>query len=117
MKTTTTPSAMNQVANTEKKARKQRSVKSEERREQPTTEQTAEVQPTAQSSKLLVFKRSKNDRFYVYLLGVQPEDNIGCNCKSAKSAMRFMLWKKRELGAAISQKHFNELRRLAASES
>lgn len=78
---------------------------------QPQAEAAAAEQP-----KLLVYKRSRNGGFYVYLLGVMPEDNIGCNCRSAKKAIRYMLWKKRELGASISEKHFTELRQLAAAE-
>lgn len=82
-----------------------------EQQPQPQTEATA-----SKPAKLLVFKRSRNNGFYVYLLGVMPDQNIGCNCRTAKSAMRFMLWKKRELGASISESHFSELKQLAAAE-
>ena len=82
-----------------------------EQQPQPQTEATA-----SKPNKLLVFKRSRNNGFYVYLLGVMPEENIGCNCRTAQSAMRFMLWKKRELGASISEQHFNELKQLTAAE-
>lgn len=84
--------------------------------EQPAAEAQPEAATPASPSKLLVFKRSRNNGFYVYLLGVMPDDNIGCNCRTAKSAMRFMLWKKRELGASISQSHFAALKQLAAAE-
>lgn len=109
----TSASSANKADNTTAKTRKPRKKSTE----QP----AAEVQPEAAapanpSSKLLVFKRSRNDGFYVYLLGVMPDDNIGCNCRTAKSAMRFMLWKKRELGASISQPHFAALKQIAAAE-
>lgn len=118
MKTSTTTTSANQVANTTAKARKPRTKKTAA---QPVAEapapadQAAEAAP-AEKAKVLVFKRSRNNGFYVYLLGVMPEQNIGCNCRTAKSAMRFMLWKKRELGASISESHFTELRQLAAAE-
>ena len=79
-------------------------------------QQTQPEAAATEKNRLLVFKRSRNNGFYVYLLGVMPEENIGCNCRTAQSAMRFMLWKKRELGASISEQHFNELKQLAAAE-
>ena len=63
----------------------------------PEQKPEATTEATAEKSKLLVFKRSRNNGFYVYLLGVMPDENIGCNCRTPQSAMRFMLWKKREL--------------------
>lgn len=118
MKTSTTTSAANQVANTTAKARKSRTKRTAAQPEAQApapVEQAAEAAP-AEKAKVLVFKRSRNNGFYVYLLGVMPEQNIGCNCRTAKSAMRFMLWKKRELGASISESHFTELKQLAAAE-
>lgn len=120
MKATTTTSAATANATTTAKTKKRSSrkaAKSEattaatEQQPQPRSEATA-----SKPSKLLVFKRSRNNGFYVYLLGVMPDENIGCNCRTAQSAMRFMLWKKRELGASISEQHFNELKQLAAAE-
>lgn len=108
----TSASSANKADNTTANARKPR--------KKATVQPAAEVQPEAAAhaspSKLLVFKRSRNNGFYVYLLGVMPDDNIGCNCRTAKSAIRFMLWKKRELGASISQSHFAALKQLAAAE-
>lgn len=122
MKTTTTTSAATANAATTAKTKKRSSKKAA--KSEATTAAAPEQQPQPQAeatatkpNKLLVFKRSRNNGFYVYLLGVMPDENIGCNCRTAQSAMRFMLWKKRELGASISEQHFNELKQLAAAES
>lgn len=121
MKATTTTSAATANATTTAKTKKRSSRKAA--KSEATAAATTEQQPQPQAeatapkpAKLLVFKRSRNNGFYVYLLGVMPDENIGCNCRTAQSAMRFMLWKKRELGASISEQHFNELKQLAAAE-
>lgn len=121
MKATTTTSAATANATTTAKTKKRSSKKAA--KSEATTAAAPEQQPQPQAeaaaskpAKLLVFKRSRNNGFYVYLLGVMPDENIGCNCRTAQSAMRFMLWKKRELGASISEQHFNELKQLAAAE-
>ena len=119
MEATTTTTATKQVANTTSKARKPRTKKTAEATvaQAPAAEvQTEAPAAPAERTKVLVFKRSRNNGFYVYLLGVMPDQNIGCNCRTARSAMRFMLWKKRELGASISESHFAELKQLAAAE-
>ena len=120
MKATTTTSAATANATTTSKTKKRSSKKAA--KSEATTAAAPEQQPQPQAeataskpSKHLVFKRSRNNGFYVYLLGVMPDENIGCNCRTAQSAMRFMLWKKRELGASISEQHFNELKQLAAA--
>ena len=121
MKATTTTSAATANATTTAKTKKRSSKKAA--KSEATTAAAPEQQPQPQAeataskpNKLLVFKRSRNNGFYVYLLGVMPDENIGCNCRTAQSAMRFMLWKKRELGASISEQHFNELKQLTAAE-
>lgn len=121
MKATTTTSAATANTTTTAKTKKRSSKKAA--KSEATTAAAPEQQPQPQAeataskpNKLLVFKRSRNNGFYVYLLGVMPDENIGCNCRTAQSAMRFMLWKKRELGASISEQHFNELKQLAAAE-
>ena len=110
MKATTTTSAATANATTTSKTKKRSSKKAA--KSEATTAAAPEQQPQPQAeataskpSKHLVFKRSRNNGFYVYLLGVMPDEN-----------MRFMLWKKRELGASISEQHFNELKQLAAAE-
>lgn len=121
MKATTTTSAATANATTTAKTKKRSSKKAAKSEATTATAPEQQPQPRAEATaskpnKLLVFKRSRNNGFYVYLLGVMPDENIGCNCRTAQSAMRFMLWKKRELGASISEQHFNELKQLAAAE-
>ena len=47
-----------------------------------------ETTPTV-TPKLFVAQRKFN-RWYVYFKGVAPKDNVGCGCKTAKSAIRYM---------------------------
>ena len=118
MKTSASNNAATANATTTAKTKK-RSRKAAAKPEATAAAPEQPPQPEAaatEKNRLLVFKRSRNNGFYVYLLGVMPEENIGCNCRTAQSAMRFMLWKKRELGASISEQHFNELKQLAAAE-
>lgn len=121
MKATATTSAATANATTTAKTKKRSSRKAAKSEAKAAAAPEQQPQPQAEATaskpnKLLVFKRSRNNGFYVYLLGVMPDENIGCNCRTAQSAMRFMLWKKRELGASISEQHFNELKQLAAAE-
>lgn len=118
MKNSATNNAATANATTTAKTKK-RSRKAAAKPEATAAAPEQRPQPEAaatEKNRLLVFKRSRNNGFYVYLLGVMPEKNIGCNCRTPQSAMRFMLWKKRELGASISEQHFNELKQLAAAE-
>lgn len=69
----------------------------------PTVETTAPVTP-----KLIVAQRKFN-RWYVYFKGVAPKDNVGCGCKTAKSAMRYMHLLKARYGATISQNIYERL--------
>ncbi|MCM1296746.1 MAG: hypothetical protein NC311_14505 [Muribaculaceae bacterium] len=69
----------------------------------PVAEQTPAI-----TSKLIVAKRSFN-RWYVYFQGVAPKDNVGCGCKTAKSAMRYMHLLKARYGATISQNIYERL--------
>lgn len=43
----------------------------------------------ATSRKLIVAIR-KFDRWFVYFKGVAPKDNVGCGCKTARCALRYM---------------------------
>lgn len=58
--------------------------------------------------KLIVAQRKFN-RWYVYFKGVAPKDNVGCGCKTAKSAMRYMHLLKARYGATISQNIYERL--------
>ena len=70
----------------------------------------------AASPKLIVAQR-KFDRWYVYFKGVAPKDNVGCGCKTAKSAMRYMHLLKARYGAVISQNVYERLQFEAAKEA
>lgn len=58
--------------------------------------------------KLIVAQRKFN-RWYVYFKGVAPKDNVGCGCKTAKSAMRYMHLLKARYGATISLNIYERL--------
>ncbi len=45
-----------------------------------------------------------------------PKDNVGCGCKTAKSAMRYMHLLKARYGATISQNIYERLQFEAARE-
>ncbi len=67
-----------------------------------------ETAPAPTTPKLIVAQR-KFDRWYVYFKGVAPKDNVGCGCKTAKSAMRYMHLLKARYGATISQNIYERL--------
>lgn len=69
----------------------------------PAVETTPTVTP-----KLIVAARKFN-RWYVYFKGVAPKDNVGCGCKTAKSAIRYMHLLKARYGATISQNIYERL--------
>lgn len=77
----------------------------------PTVETTPAITP-----KLIVAQRKFN-RWYVYFKGVAPKDNVGCGCKTAKSAMRYMHLLKARYGATISQNIYERLQFEAAREA
>ena len=76
----------------------------------PVVETTPTITP-----KLIVAARKFN-RWYVYFKGVAPKDNVGCGCKTAKSAMRYMHLLKARYGATISQNIYERLQFEAARE-
>ncbi|MGM9863461.1 MAG: hypothetical protein ACI305_04275 [Lepagella sp.] len=66
-----------------------------------------DTNPTV-TPKLIVAQRKFN-RWYVYFQGVAPKNNVGCGCKTAKSAIRYMFLLKSRYGAAISQNIYDRL--------
>ena len=66
--------------------------------------------------KLIVAQRKFN-RWYVYFKGVAPKENVGCGCKTARSAMRYMHLLKARYGATISQNIYDRLQFEAAREA
>ncbi len=65
----------------------------------------------------LIVAQHKFNRWYVYFKGVAPKDNVGCGCKTAKSAMRYMHLLKARYGATISQNIYERLQFEAAREA
>lgn len=80
-----------------------------------TTAPTAQ-QPRPKGANLIVAQRKFN-RWYVYFKGVAPKDNVGCGCKTAKSAMRYMHLLKARYGAVISRNIYERLQFEAQRES
>lgn len=74
---------------------------------QPTT--TAPETTQTPANKLIVAKQTTNGRWYVYFQGIPPKDNVGCSCKTAQSAIRYMYLLKKRHGAVISQKCYERL--------
>ncbi len=79
------------------------------------TAQTINVAQT--SSPKLIVAQFKFNRWYVYFQGVKPSENVGCGCKSAKSAIRYMHLLKKRFGAVISQNVYDRLSFEAAKEA
>ena len=79
----------------------------------PAVETTPATTPTAQQPRPkranLIVAQRKFNRWYVYFKGVAPKDNVGCGCKTAKSAMRYMHLLKARYGATISQNIYDRL--------
>ena len=66
--------------------------------------QSAEIAiPKATVTPRIIVAQQKFGRWYVYFQGVCPEENVGCGCKTAKSAIRYMHLLKHRYGATISQ--------------
>lgn len=87
-----------------RKAKKQ----SENAKAQVFNPNSVDTTPTVKPH-LIVAKRIKSNRWYVYFQGVAPEHNVGCGCKTAKSAMRYMHLLKYRFGAVISQNIYDRL--------
>ena len=80
------------------------------------------ITPTAQQGEAprranLIVAQHKFNRWYVYFKGVAPKDNVGCGCKTAKSAIRYMHLLKSRYGATISQNIYERLQFEAAREA
>ena len=74
------------------------------------------VETTASATPKLIVAQRKFNRWYVYFKGVAPKDNVGCGCKTAKSAMRYRHLLKARYGATISQNIHERLQFEAARE-
>ena len=79
-------------------------------------EEVAVPEENTERKPLIVMKPSYG-RFYVYFKGVRPELNVGCGCKTAKSAIRYMLFLKHKHDAVIFNKDYEILKAEAAKEA
>ncbi len=78
-------------------------------------ENVVSTQPTV--TPLIIVAQRKFERWYVYFQGVAPKDNVGCGCKTAKSAIRYMHLLKHRYGAVISQNIYDRLQAEASKEA
>ncbi len=101
---------------TSKSAENKKAQTASTRAKKQTAAPTAAEAAPAVTPKLIVAQR-KFDRWYVYFKGVAPKDNVGCGCKTAKSAMRYMYLLKARYGATISQNIYERLQFEAAREA
>ena len=90
--------------------------------EQTVAQTAAPAVETAQETKKtvaqkLIVAQHKFGRWYVYFQGVAPKDNVGCGCKTAKSALRYMHLLKHRYGAVISQNIYDKLKLEASKEA
>ena len=74
------------------------------------------VIPKATVTPHVIVAQRKFNRWYVYFQGVRPEDNVGCGCKTAKSAIRYMHLLRHRHGAVISQNIYDRLQFAAQQE-
>ena len=73
--------------------------------------------PKATVTPKLIVAQQKFGRWYVYFQGVAPKDNVGCGCKTAKSALRYMHMLKYRYGAVISQNIYDRIKMEASKEA
>ena len=78
-------------------------------------ENVVSTQPTV--TPLIIVAQRKFERWYVYFQGVAPKDNVGCGCKTAKSAIRYMHLLKHRYGAVICQNIYDRLKAEASKEA
>ena len=78
-------------------------------------ENVVSTQPTV--TPLIIVAQRKFERWYVYFQGVAPKDNVGCGCKTAKSAIRYMHLLKHRYGAVISQNIYDRLQAEVSKEA
>ena len=93
-----------------------KSKNQDENMTQNTMVENTAVETAPVTQKIIVAKKIKNGRWYVYFLGVKPEENVGCGCKTARSAIRYMYLLKNTHGAKISENIYERLKMEMAQE-
>lgn len=81
--------------------------------ETPAAEEQA---PEEKRRLLIVFKTTHTGRYYVYFQGVAPAQNVGCGCKTAQSAIRYMHLLRKRHNATIDKSAYDKLKAIAATE-
>lgn len=108
------------VANSEVKVANKKSSRKAKAEPQVEVQEVAVVEsenPEVVSTKKLICVKPSYGRWYVYFRGVKPEDNVGCGCKTAKSAIRYMMYLKKNYDAEIFNKDYQILKAEAAKEA
>jgi hypothetical protein len=86
--------------------------------EAPKAEAPKAEAPKAEAPKKKIITAKKNfGRWYVYFQGIPPKQNVGCACKTAKSALRYMYLLKARHNDAIISKNIYETLKSDASAS
>lgn len=106
----------------ENKKAKTTSTRAKKQIQTPVVDTKPTLTPTAKQGEAplranLIVAQRKFNRWYVYFKGVAPKDNVGCGCKTAQSAIRYMHLLKARYGAVISQNIYDRLAFEAAREA
>lgn len=78
--------------------------------EAPESPETSENQEAPKKKPDLIVYKYIGNKYYVYIQGVPPKQNVGCPCNTPLSAMKYMFLLKKERKAVISQKCLKELK-------
>ena len=108
-------SAKNSVPNSQSVANMKSASRTRKPKQAPQVQEVVSTAPTI-TPKLIIAQR-RFDRWYVYFKGVRPEENVGCGCKTAKSAIRYMMLLKNRYGAVISTNIYERLQYEASKEA
>ena len=107
--------AKNSVSNSQSVANKKSASRTRKPKQVVQVQEEVSTAPTV-TPKLIIAQR-RFDRWYVYFKGVRPEENVGCGCKTAKSAIRYMQLLKHRYGAVISTNIYERLQYEASKEA
>lgn len=108
-------SSKNQGSKSQSVANKKSASRTRKPKQAVAVQEAVSTAPTI-TPKLIIAQRRFN-RWYVYFKGVRPEENVGCGCKTAKSALRYMQLLKHRYGAVISNNIYERLQYEASKEA
>ena len=107
-------SAKNSVSNSQSVANKKSASRT--RKPKQVVQVQEEVSTALTVTPKLIIAQRRFDRWYVYFK-VRPDENVGCGCKTAKSAIRYMQLLKHRYGAVISTNIYERLQYEASKEA